>query len=80
MRVQSMTITDVSLPEVTVKIQLSDLPDIEESRHYVIASVKLANPSQHCGLGELQLDVLKEVQRLVAEAAGEIEEQLRQQA
>ena len=53
---------------------------VEESRNHIVACVKLANPSQHCELGRLQLEALKEVQRLVGEAVGEIEEQIRQQS
>jgi hypothetical protein len=79
MRVQEMKVTNGSLPEVTVEIRLSDAAAVEESRNYIVASVKLANPSQHCELGQLQLDTLKEVQRLIVEAAGEIEEQIRKQ-
>jgi hypothetical protein len=79
MRVQEMKVTDASLPEVTVEIRLSDNAAVEESRNFVVASVKLANPSQHCELGELQLAALKEVQRLITEAAGEIEDQVRKQ-
>jgi hypothetical protein len=45
-----------------------------------VACVKLANPSQHCELGDLQLQALKEVQRLIGESVGEIEEQIRQQS
>jgi hypothetical protein len=80
MRVQEMKITNASLPEITVEIRLSDGAAVEESRNFVTACVKLANPSQHCELGKLQLDALKEVQRLITEASGEIEEQLRKQS
>lgn len=80
MRVQEMKIMDASLPEMTVEIRLSDAAAVKESRNHVVACVKLANPSQHCELGRLQLETLKEVQRLIGETVGEIEEQIRQQA
>lgn len=76
MQVENLNVSNISADRVTVEIQISDRPDLEESTQYVVASVGLSNPDQARTMGKLQLDALHAARELIEQAAAEIEQEL----
>ena len=76
MQIQSLNISNISADNVTIELQISDQPELEDSAEYLVVSVNLPNPDQARNLGKMQLDALKEAQQLIKQAADEIEREL----
>ena len=76
MQVENLNVSEISADQITVEIQVSDRPDLEESAQYVVASIRLPNPDQARTMGKLQLDALDAAKVLIEQAAAEIEREL----
>jgi hypothetical protein len=76
MQVENFNAFNMSADKIIVEIQVSDLPDLEESAQYVVASLSLSNPDQARTIGKLQLDALHAAKALIEQAAVEIEREL----